>query len=376
VTRHRAAEPTAPTAATAAATTTTRADLRRWRLGLLAGTGVVLACAFTMFFGAHLSVDEDSSRGLPAVVYSLNAARAVASANQAAATNFASSADVALVGTGRDYQAQLDLASQSLEQVAGVNEAGNEGTQDIQSADGQLATYMELVGQADAYYARGEPTVGASELWHAEQIMGSQGGVLDDLDKLRGEEFGAVAAPGGWFWTSPLAVVVWLVPAVALLVALLLAQRYLARRFRRRYNWPLVAASVLVATLALGVVFLVVADARFASARAELAQVVAARNAQTTAVQVQGNQTVVTVVRARCGTDAACGPTISAIRSASVGDPGTAAATTATTAATGDLAAADATYGLLVVIPAVGLVAAVLVAAGFQPRINEYRYEP
>jgi hypothetical protein len=362
-------------------TSTTRITLRRLRIGLLVGAGVTLVATFGAFEGANLTIGTASARGMPAVLYTLNARQAAVSANQAAAQNFALGRATQLAGAGPEYEAQVNLATQSLEQIAAVNQAGTKGSQLIASGDGQLASYGELIQQADANYASGEATTGAAEAWHAAQSM--QGpGMLADLQQLLSAEQSALPRPRLWFWTDGWAVALWLTPVLALLTALVLAQVYLARRFRRAVSWPLAAATLLLVALAAGSHLLVHADQQFDAARQELRVVVRDSETATRETNDEGQRAVSALLPAPCGSAAGCGPTIAVLRSGLPGAP-TAEAIAATEnaarsdtrAAKGDLAAAGARHGLLPTIPAVAVAVAVLVLLGLQPRINEYRYQ-
>jgi hypothetical protein len=375
--------PAAPGQSAASRTSTTRVSLHRLRIALVASSAIVLAAAFLAFEGAYLTIGVANTRGVPAVLYTLNARQAVVSANQAAAVSFggAGGADVQLTGAGAEYQAQINRASQSLEQIAAVNEAGTGGSQEIESIDGQFGAYQELIQQADASYALRENTVGAADTWHATQLM-QPPAILSDLGTLQGDEQAAVNARFSSFWTSSWAVALWALPSVLALAGLVLAQVYLARRFRRRISWPLVAATLLLFALAAGSVLLVRAEHRFTAAQRDLMKVVAEHEAVVNDTNNLGQHAVAALLPTRCGGTSTCGPTLTAFRAQLGAEPSSQAiqseekaAEAAEAAVTADLSAADVSDGLPEVIPAVAVAIAVLVLAGLQPRISEYRYQ-
>jgi hypothetical protein len=358
---------------------TTGTILLRLRFGLLVGTFVAMVAAFAAAEGAHLTIDQLTVRGLPAVLYTLNAEEAVASANEAAATSFGSVDTVRLVGAGRRYQAQMALADQSLEQVAEVNEAGVGGSETIRSVSGQLATYRELVEQAHAHYARGSPALGAAEMWHASQLMHSSG-VVRDLSALESGQTSAVGARGASFWVSARAIALWVVPSLLLLAALVVAQIFLARRFHRRYSWPLLAASVLLLVQVGAVQALVLAQHRLTDARRAMDRVVLQRDTYTGALGDRGQYAVSRLLDGPCGSG--CGPTVEAFRAGWGVEPRLPASDIPVArvdterAKAGLSASVGVTASLPYAIPGFAAVICVLVLVGLRPRIDEHRYRP
>lgn len=361
-------------------TRTTPGKLRRQRAWLLAGTAAVLAAAFCGFEGTHLTIDEVNARGAPVVLDVLDARQALVEANNAAAASFATPGDIRLTGAGTLYQSEISLASQDLEQVAALNDAGPDGIAAAQSAAGQLNAYTGLVQQADAYYASGEPALGAAAAWQASQLLNSSG-VLASLAGLQADEQAAVDARSSGFWAGPLAVALWAAPAAVLLAGLLAAQISLTRRFRRRLSIPLASATVLLLALVAGSVTIALADYHLGRAHANLARLTAERAASIGLLDRQGQQAVLGLVTAQCpGRPSGCGPTVAAFGKklgASAGDPRSGSlrsAVAADTAATmTQLGAADDGYGMQFAIPAAAIVAAGLMVAGLQSRIDEYR---
>jgi hypothetical protein len=343
---------------------------------------VVLAAAFCGFEGTHLTIDEVNARGAPVVLDVLDARQALVAANNAAAASFATPGDVRLTGAGTLYQSEINLASQDLEQVAALNDAGPDGIAAAQSAAGQLNAYTGLVQQADAYYASGEAALGAAAEWQASQLMDSSG-VLASLTALQADEQAAVDARSSGFWASPLVIALWAGPAILLLGGLLAAQAFLSRRFRRRVSIPLASATALVLALTAGSVTIALADYHLSRAHADLARLTAQRASSIGLLDHQGQEAVLGLVTAQCpGKPSGCGPTVAAARK-KLAQAGPAAGvqssrlrseiTADTSAAVTQFGAADNGYGMQFAIPAAAVVAAALMVAALQSRIDEYR---
>ena len=373
-TRSTAARPQTPR--------TTPGMLRWRRAWLLGGTAVALVAAFCGFEATHLTIDEVNARGAPVVLDVLDARQALVAANNAAAASFATPGDVRLTGAGTLYQSEISLASQDLEQVAALNDAGPDGIAAAQSAAGQLNAYTGLVQQADAYYASGEAALGAAAEWQASQLMDSSG-VLASLTALQADEQAAVDARSSGFWASPLVIAVWAGPAILLLGGLLAAQAFLARRFRRRVSIPLASATVLVLALTAGSVTIALADYHLSRGHADLARLTAERAASIGLLDRQGQEAVLSLVTAQCtGQPSGCGPTVAAARK-KLTQAGPAGGVQSghlrsriaadTSAAVTQLGAADDGYGMQFAIPAAAVAAAGLMMAGLQSRIDEYR---
>jgi hypothetical protein len=340
--------------------------LRRFQLGLLALTAVVLAGATTVFVLVHLTVDTASQQTMPAIMAASSAKYALGEADSDAMSAFGLGT-VAVTGPGTGYQAQITLASQNLEQVAEFNQAGSTGSQQLLLIDSQLASYRQLIEQAHADYAAGSAELGVVEVVYASRLMHSQ--VLTELDNLSGLERAALTSQTSAFWLSGWAAPIWALPALVLLVGLVGAQRFLRIRFRRALNWALVAATVLLVALVAGCALTFLAASRLTEAQGQVSQLVAGRQASFAPLPAAAPANpVLTRLNQLCGTDtdhSGCGRTT----------PATPAQTQVATAAAANdrAAAADRSYGLEFGIPVLGLAIAALVLVGLQPRIDEYR---
>lgn len=340
--------------------------LRRFRLWLLALTAVVLAGTTTVFVLAHLTVDTASQHTMPAIMAASSAEYALGEADSDAMRAF-ELGTVAITGPGTGYQAQITLAGQNLEQVAEFNEAGSAGSQQLLLIDSQLASYRQLIEQAHADSAAGSTELGVIEVVYASRLMHSQ--VLTELGTLSDLERAALSDQASAFWLSGWAVPIWALPALVLLIALILAQRYLAARFRRTLNWSLAAATVLLIALVAGSALTFLAASRLTDAQGQVSQLVVDR--QVGFAPLPGTDSAnlaLTRLNQLCGADAdhsGCGQ-------ANPAAPAPTQVATAT-AANDRAAAADRSYDLEFVIPVLGLAIGVLVLVGLQQRIDEYR---
>lgn len=349
-------------------TTTTRATLRLLRTLLLTGTALVLLTSWLTFHLVSGTISVASGRTALAIMAVSSAQRALTQADAAAVRAFGAD-DVRLVGPGNDYQNGITLAVQSLEQVAEGDTATGVGAQTLQLVDGQLAAYSGMIEQADADYSANQTQLGVAELLYASKLMHMpQTGIIDELNSLGQQESSALNRQLAAAWMSPAAVLIWAVPALALLASLIGTQRYLSRRFRRTFNaWLLGATAVLVLLIAAGAVTLV-AEHRMGGAKAAVDRVVADRQAGLGPITV-GAGPFRDTLNAQCTsgpTGYGCGTVMSAVSVATM----TADAKAATDATT----LAQNGYGLQLAIPLAGLLIGVLVLCGLYVPLREYRY--
>jgi hypothetical protein len=349
--------------------------LARLQVGLLAGTAAVLVAALAVFELGHLTARSVSTESAPAMLGVVAAQRELLQADAMAMTDFG--VGYSPLGGNTDYQNEISLAERNLERVAETNAAGSVGSDQLQLVSGLVVAYASTLQQAAADYANNKPTFGAAQAWAASEEMRKAGsGIVNDLGELRADEERALRADMHSFWTNQWTVLLWLVPALALLVALVLAQRYLTTRFRRTVNWPLAGASVLLALLAAGAAFALVTDWQLATAGHDVDSVLAKQSATVLPTQLG--------VRLADYCDAAgpgCVVTNSSFQRLLNQSPGTTPAPDAEKALIGqiDIATADANRaavsdGIEFVIPGVAIVIAGLIVLGLRPRIDEYRY--
>jgi hypothetical protein len=345
-------------------TSTTARTLRRFRRWLFALTLVALGLSSTVFVNVHNTIDTATRRTLPAVMAVSSAGQVLAEADSYAMNSFGADT-VKITGPGGNYQAQIILAGQSLEQAAETNQAGEAGSQSLLLIDGQFAAYRQLVEQAHADYAGNATELGFVEVLYASRLMHDS--VLTELSTLRQLEEDALTAQVASVWMTPWAVVMWAVPILGLLVLLIVAQIYLCVRFRRMINGWLMAATVALILATVGIATTLPSERSLHNAQNGVDQLVHDRTV--TLLPVTAPRTASAVLAAlnqRCVTEhVGC-----AVANLTVGNK---AQVDQATTVTNQANAADSDYYLEFAIPAVGLVVAALVLWGFQRRIEDYR---
>jgi hypothetical protein len=225
--------------------TTTPGQLRM--LSLLAAAGAALlglAGSLTLAAAQH-SVDAIGRGTAPAIINAQRIHESLADADRSSANAFLT------VGTGApgplsQYDADLLRATRELEQAAESNGAGSQASRHLQAATSLVPQYSGLVEAARANNRQGFP-VGPAYLRAASRLMHEPGsGILanvDALDNLNSQDLQEedVAL---WFPVGGLAA--FIVFAAVLFGLLAHTQRFLRRRFRRRHNLHLLAASMLL----------------------------------------------------------------------------------------------------------------------------------
>ncbi|MEV7989356.1 hypothetical protein [Micromonospora sp. NPDC085948] len=369
---------------------TTRRTLVRLRGWLLGLTAVTLATSLAVFLGVAGNADAAAERSVPAILASYDAQDALRNAHLAAVGNLGRGG-VVLGGPGADYQRQIAAAGQYLTLLAENNAAGDEGTQDIQTIEALLVTYTGIIGQADARFRDADlGALGVAALRDAASLLND---ILVRIQDLRGKQLLALDGQVDNTWTNTLTAALWLLPLVALGVLLARTQVYLARRFRRTVNIPLLVASVAaVGMVALTGVSLSSAD-RLDQTRAGVHVVDGSRRAQLMDVGSLAAYGLVGQVETQCGRTA-CADTIAELRgsfpSPSPSPTSTSQAVATDTAVTDDsaimddgaVAADDAittaadgaarSYAGELLLPLLALVIAGLILWGFQLRLAEY----
>ncbi|MEV4055220.1 hypothetical protein AB0J55_28805 [Amycolatopsis sp. NPDC049688] len=363
------------------ATSTTRQTLWWLRIGLIAGSVLVLGTALATFLGVRASIAEVRDRTAPAVLEVSLAKEAIVAAHGAAVTAF-DTRQARLTGPSEQYEDEIARTSQQLTQVAEHNAAGAAGSQTLRLIEGLLPSYNGFIGQADAHFRQdGGRALAAGDLQSASDLLTApENGILARLDALEAAQRAALDQQLGANWLSPAITVLWAVPLVLLLAALLWAQRFLARRFRRTVNTALLAATVACVLLGAGTALLlgIQSDARDGGAALEHA--VDARSAATTAAAGRTRWTLAQVLTAQCGIEgvAACGETVTAFAIATPVPPAapkTPPGARDETALLGPQLAEPGWNGALGFgIPVLAAGIGVLAAAGLQPRLDEYRF--
>jgi hypothetical protein len=365
-------------------TTVTRRTLRRQRAWLLTVALVVCATSATLLGVAAHTADTIRS-GATTVADQIATARQALTEADTDAIGSLGSAAVQLTGPGNDYLGEITLASQSLEQVAEVNEAQSAGSQALRLIGSLISTYSGMIEQANAAYAGNQPQLGMAEVWYASDFMHTpQSGILAQLSTLEQAESDGLRAEDSSFWTSPWTVPIWWIPAIVLLVLLIRAQRYASRRFQRTLNPLLAASSLLVfAMLVVGPLFALFSDHSLARSIDGLQSITAARDSQISTLDT-GQQQLATLLGQHCSAaSAGCRTTVATARERTPKQTGTTPQQPSLTddanqvSAIGDQQswAAGADLGLAIGLGTGALLVVGGVLLGMRKRIGEYRYQ-
>jgi hypothetical protein len=372
---------------TTVTTTVTLRTLRRQRIGLLAVALLVCAAAATLLGVAAHTANTMRAGATTAANQIAIARQALTGADTDAVASLGSKA-AQLTGPGNDYLGEITLASQSLEQVAEVNEAGSTGSQALRLIGSLISTYSGMIEQANAAYASNQPELGLADVWYASDFMHMpKSGILAELSTLEQTELTGLRAEDSSFWTSPWTVPIWGVPAVLLLLLLIRAQRYARKQFQRILNPLLAVSSLLVcAMLIVGPLFALSSDNTLADSTDRLQSIAQDRDTQIATLDT-GQIQLATLLGQSCSTaSAGCQATIATVR----GNAPTQAGATATARQRQQLAhdesevtaigdqqswAANADLGLAIGLGIGPLLVVVGVVRGMRARINEYRYQ-
>jgi hypothetical protein len=239
--------------------------------------------------------------------------------------------------------------------------------------------------QAGVHYWEGDEVLGATYLWYAHRLLYQEpNGIMDLLDDLRGQQGKQLDEQLSSGPMMPLAMAGWAVPLVAMLVLLGITQLYLRRRFRRKWNYGLLAATVLMVGIASITALALISQSRLDDGARTVRQVVAARNAGTDTVKASGQNALQKLLTPVCGKGLGrCGATVVQNFDGSGNNDGAGTRpdrsddpTRDSKLATSRIASATRYSGLGVLIPILAVAVGALVWVGFYDRLNEYRYEP
>ena len=231
-----------------ARTSTTPGRLRMFLGVITVGAGLLWLVGGAAVVLARVEVDSVGHRTAPAVIDALRLHAGLAHADRLAANDF-------LVGpTGntekhQEYELYVGTAVRELEQAAELNEPGGRASEQLQQIGAMLTRYTGLVETARAS-ARPPSPVGAAYLREASALMHQPGdGILARVDTLATLNSDDRAQDDTRLWFLVATVVAFFVIALGLLGWLVYTQAYLRRRFRRRNNPQVLAATFLLIAL-------------------------------------------------------------------------------------------------------------------------------
>jgi hypothetical protein len=211
-------------------------------LGLLTGLVAGLTAA-----AAATGTDDLGHRAQPLLVESETIYSALADADTTAAQAFLAGG-LEPVELTRRYEDKLDEASTALTSAARRTPETGASADAIRQLSADVSRYAALVASARANNRQGLP-IGAAYLSSASKL--SRESLQPQAQALfqaaqREVDDGYGDARSSW-WTALLVLLL-----LALLTALVLAQRYLSRSTRRTFNVPLLIATAVTLVLALG----------------------------------------------------------------------------------------------------------------------------
>ncbi|MEU3523996.1 hypothetical protein AB0E62_09045 [Streptomyces sp. NPDC038707] len=240
---------------------TTARDLALRHRLLLALSALLTLSLFVSYQGVHGDADPLRTSTAPAVLSLDTALYALGEAQR----------DAAQPAPTSDFQKQISVAVQSLAAAAADDDLGGAGgRQALQTVAGLITVYADKVQrsqlQPDGSVLR------EAYLSYATGVLTEKGsGIRARLKTLQRQQRAAVHRQTSF---GPLLWLGWsvtLLLALALAAALLETQRFLRRRFRRRYNRQLIAAGLLSLTgVVVTVLFTVWTQAGLSDTRALL----------------------------------------------------------------------------------------------------------
>ncbi|SCL34767.1 hypothetical protein GA0074692_3920 [Micromonospora pallida] len=362
-----------------ALTSTTWRSLRRHRRTLLVGTVVALAGCLSVFLGVHRAADAVAAQSVPSVLAVYDTQVALRAAHGAALAGFSDGTQL-LGGPGEEYQNQIAAAGQHLAEVAERNAAGETGSGDLQVVEALLVTYTGLIARADVHYRQDRDALGTAALWDAASLLDE---LLRRLDRLREAQVDALDEQAGRVWTKPATAALWLLPVLALLGLLVRAQRFMRHRFRRRMNVPLLLATLFVLLMGVATSSSLWSAGQLTGTREAAREIARHREHQLTELATLHTGSLGQRLDAACE-PIDCPRTIGQLTPAGVaplpGSPSSAATAARAAQASSDVAVdranrAATSFGGELTLPVAALCAAVAVLLGFQPRLDEYRYQ-
>jgi hypothetical protein len=364
--------------------TTTRRDLLRLAFALVVLSVLTAVCALAAFDSAQRAADTVRADTVPAVVEVSAAQGALVAADLAAVTSFSTGA-VRLSGPGDEYRDQIAIANQHLTRAAAHDIGDGSAPQRLELVNALLAAYSSSIEQAAASFRHNENTpLWSSDLWTASRLLHADGGALAQLDGLRDTQIGKLDSEVDAGANTVLASLTWLVPGIALLGLLIVAQLcYLRRRFHRLINPGLAAATLCVLGMLAVACLTFDIGSRLDTTRDTVQELKDTWHGQASARGTLAQQRLADLIDTRCPAQAGeCGSTVEGVvedvRARGPIDAETIQDTVidGTSSVDVDAAAAAATrhggYGVLIPLTAAAAIA--LIAVGIQARIVEYRY--
>jgi hypothetical protein len=228
--------------------------LRLLSILIAAGAGVLWLVGSTTLIGSQRMVDGVGRQSVPNIIGAQRLHEAFAATDRSAANAYLLG-DTGSNDARTQYQESLGQATSDLEQTTERNSGGQQATQNLQAVNTRVAQYAGLVETARANNRQGFP-VGVAYLRQASDLMHDpRSGILARVDRVADLNTSRLADQNASEWIIVVALGAFFVLALALVLTLVLTQAFLRRRFRRRHNLHLLAATLLLALLSGWVAF-------------------------------------------------------------------------------------------------------------------------
>lgn len=206
------------------------------------------AAATGVLVGGGTAVSSVRDRGVPAYASARTAHAALSDADRAAWESFRSGA-AELIGPGQRFRDNLTTAADNLAHIAELDFGGAAERNLLRAVNAQVVTYQGLVEQADATYRKGLEVLGYAYLSYASDLLHGEGGLLDRIEEIAARDLRAIDdrrhSPSG----GTAAALGTAAAGLVLLAVLVYAQVAMAKRFRRVFNPPLLAACLVLVGL-------------------------------------------------------------------------------------------------------------------------------
>lgn len=231
-------------------------DLRRWvsttpgtlrvlSVVIVAAVMIVTSFAYYTVAGKVNSIGMIGHRTVPAIIDAQKIHAALVDADRNAASSFLYGGE-GINPAREQYNEDIDLATVALQQASQHTAYGDEAAQPLNTALTGIGEYRELMGWAFTNNRLGHP-VSQAYLHAAHDLMiGTILPAVEELGRINSEHLAADLA-ATQSNTTPLGIVIG-VSGLGLAV-LVYTQITLAKRFRRRFNLQLVAATALLMAL-------------------------------------------------------------------------------------------------------------------------------
>lgn len=372
----------------------TPGTLRSLRVALVVGCAMACSLSVLVFAFSHRTVDQALRRSGPAVIQVDAVYEALVEADRTAVADIRSGT-ARLGGAAGGYGNEIAAVHQGLELIAEHNAAGEEGSRELELISGLVVSYSAQIQQAyadaqqtDAGASQDRSSLSLAYLSYASYLLHQPGsGVLDHLEELRGLQQDALDRQRSSFWVGGYSGLLWLVPTAVTLVLVVITQVFISRRFRRLLSVWLLLAAVALAVMASITWRSETSQAKFTEAvDGSFAHVTDQREDQAASAASRGRKELTGLLSAAC--KRSCADEITGegflpfAMPAASGDSGRSGRRFCADDVQGDglvcfrkdAEAADSGLGVPVALIALlGGGAAVLVAFGLRPRINEYR---